>query len=91
MIPIADSFLLALGKGLEIWDFYNKTRYARRYKEIYTELSEEHAKPVYAPEGKEYHYSLLRDQAKIDKLQLELKILIDQFLKEKPTNDDKTT
>jgi len=85
MIPVFDSFFQALAKGFQIWDFYNKTRYARQYQDIYKSLYEEMAKPVYPPEdGKTYHYSMLRDQAKIDELQLDMAILIKQFLKEKP-------
>lgn len=78
MIPIADNFLKALAAGLEVWDHYNKTKYAREYREILTEIQKESGKPIYGnlPPDK------LRDQGKIDRLGFQINILIEQFVKE---------
>ena len=69
----------ALEKGLAIWDFYNKTRYQRRYKNLLNIIANEEAKPIYSDEHRDED---LRDQNVIDRANLQLKILLDQFIKE---------
>ncbi len=73
---------MALGRGFQIWDFYNKTKYSREFQKITKDLYEEMAKPIYPPDGEKYHYKYLRNQAKIDELQLDLVILMKAFNKE---------
>lgn len=70
----------ALDKALGIWDFYNKTKYQRRYVDIIKEIASEESKPIYDDSLPDKYK---RDQNKIDQLKLEMKILLSQFLKEK--------
>lgn len=69
----------ALEKGLIAWDHYNKTKYQRKYKKLIEEIAEEEGKLVYDPKKRDEDK---RDQNKIDRLNLELQILLDQFIKE---------
>lgn len=79
MIGLFDSVFTALGKGFEVWDYYNRTRYARDLRSILTDIAKENAKPIYQSEdGGE-----VRDQSKIDNLNLKLNILVKAFNNEK--------
>jgi hypothetical protein len=75
----------ALEKGLVVWDFYNKTKYAREYRKLRQKLSEEEAKPVYG----DMHMDELRDQSKIDKMHFDLDLLLRMFIKDEGKNGDK--
>ncbi len=79
ILPFIDTLFAAIGKGLQVWDHYNKTEYYREFKKINLELYEEMSKPIYPPEGKTYHYKHLRDQSKIDRLHLDLVLLINSY------------
>ncbi len=78
MIGLADSILQVLAKTLEIWDWHNKTKYSRKYKELLDKIALEESKPIYG----DFHYTKLRDQSKIDHWHRDLKLLMDRFLKD---------
>lgn len=84
MLQALGPIFLALNQALKIWDFYNQTKYQRRYEDIITQIGDELAKPIY--DGN-LQMDELRDQNKIDRLYLQLKILLEKFLNE---NKDKT-
>jgi hypothetical protein len=68
MIPIIDSLLQVVGASLKIWDYYNKTKFYREYKELMLEIQEEAGKGIYN-----------RDQAKIDRAQYKLMVMLSKF------------
>ena len=69
----------AIAKGFTIWDSYNKTKYAREYEKLIKAIADEEAKPIYerVPNTPDRD---LRDQAKLDRYFLDLKILLERFL-----------
>lgn len=79
MIGMVESIFTALGKGFEVWDYYNRTDYARKLRSIRTKIAEEESKPIYQHENG----GDVRDQSKLDKLDLELKILVESFINDK--------
>ncbi len=68
MIPIIDSLLQVTAASLKIWDYYNKTKFYRDYQKIMYEIQAESGKDIYR-----------RDQAKIDKAQYRLMVLLSKF------------
>ena len=68
MIPFLDSLFQAVGQGLKIWDFYNKTKFYKEYEELMNDIRIESSKEL----GR-------KDQAKIDVLQYKLTLLISRF------------
>jgi len=68
MIPFLDSLLQAVGQGLKIWDYYNKTKFFREFENYMNEIRIESSKEIDK-----------RDQAKIDVYQYKLSLLISRF------------
>ncbi len=69
----------AVEKGLGIWDWYNKTRYQREYRELTEIIREEEAKPIYDDRLRDKD---LRDQNVIDRAKHDIEILLERFIGE---------
>lgn len=75
-LALAEVALKAIERGMAIYDYHLKTKYVKEYRKIIEELSEEEAKPVYG----DLEPEKLRDQNKIDRAHLKLKILLERFV-----------
>ena len=87
MIPGLDAikpFLEITLQLLKMFDKYHDSRFAREFEDLRRTIIEEENKPIYPVKGKVERDKDLRDQGKIDKSYLEMKILI-----ERVQNEDK--
>ncbi len=77
-IALAEVLLKVADKALGIYDYHLRTQYLREYRRIVEALAEEEAKDVY-PEN-DVDPRQQRDQNKIDRMHLKLKMLLERFL-----------
>ena len=80
--------LEVLGKLIDVFDYVYKTRHARKFTKLRRDIIEEEQKPIYPIPDYAERDRDLRDQGKIDKAYLEIKILLERINNEKSFQKD---